>query len=324
MVEVIAVVERRQSRHKATPGGGGGGVWGKFGEKRAESQAERARLKQTASLKGGTTFGLSIHPYDGTDPQTVASATGTSIFDPVICEIAYRWFCPPGGLVLDPFAGGSVRGVVASKLGRRYVGVDLSAEQVAANEQQAHDICDDPLPEWVVGDSRDIAELVGDKADFILSCPPYADLEVYSDDPRDLSNLDYREFREAYAAIITAACGKLRNNRFACFVVGDVRDPDGFYRNFPGHTIQAFEDAGLRLYNEAILVTAAGTLPLRVTRGFVRSRKLGKTHQQVYIFCKGDPRVATEVVGEVEFGEIVTFDPGMPTSAVDAGQGEFI
>jgi DNA modification methylase len=48
-----------------------------------------------------------------------------------LCEIAYRWFCPPGGTVLDPFAGGSVRGIVAAKLGRRYFGVDLRAEQVA-------------------------------------------------------------------------------------------------------------------------------------------------------------------------------------------------
>lgn len=30
---------------------------------------------------------------------------------PVLCELAYRWFCLAGGLVLDPFAGGSVRGI---------------------------------------------------------------------------------------------------------------------------------------------------------------------------------------------------------------------
>ena len=33
----------------------------------------------------------------------------TSIFDPVLTEIAYRWFCPSGGKILDAFAGGSVR-----------------------------------------------------------------------------------------------------------------------------------------------------------------------------------------------------------------------
>lgn len=44
----------------------------------------------------------------------------TSIFDPVICELMYRWFCPIGGTKLDPFAGGSVRGIVAAYMGRQY------------------------------------------------------------------------------------------------------------------------------------------------------------------------------------------------------------
>lgn len=40
--------------------------------------------------------------------------TGTSVFDPVLCEIAYRWFSPKGGVILDPFAGGSIRLPVAA------------------------------------------------------------------------------------------------------------------------------------------------------------------------------------------------------------------
>lgn len=73
------------------------------------------------------------------------SDSGTSVFDPVLCELVYRWFSPAGGLVLDPFAGGSVRGVVAGVLGRRYAGLDLSAEQVLANETQVETIV--PVPE---------------------------------------------------------------------------------------------------------------------------------------------------------------------------------
>lgn len=230
--------------------------------------------------------------------------SGTSIFDPVLCEIAYRWFCPPNGVVLDPFAGGSVRGIVASRLGRRYVGVELRAEQVAANVAQLS-LAGDPAPEWRQGDSRDIARIAGDvEADLVFSCPPFWNLEVYSDDPNDLSTLPYSEFRSRYAQIIKASCERLKNDRFAVFVVGDVRDRDGFYVNFPGHTIDAFEAAGLRLYNDAVLVTAVGSLPIRAGKQFVASRKLGKTHQQVYVFAKGDPRKATEACGAVEFGEI--------------------
>jgi len=268
------------------------------------------------------TFVKGSRDPDELDPVSAAilevGSTGTSIFDPVLCEIAYRWFCPPSGAVLDPFAGGSVRGIVASKLGRAYTGVDLRAEQIDANRAQAADICDEPMPKWVCGDSREVMPALAQNGiapqfDFIFSCPPYADLEVYSDDPRDLSTLEYEEFRAAYAEIIAGACALLKDDRFACFVVGDVRDRKGFYRNFPRHTIEAFEAAGLRLYNEAILVTAVGSLPIRAGKQFAASRKLGKTHQQVYVFCKGDPRKATEAVGEVEFGEI--FDEQMPALA---------
>lgn len=447
---------------------------------------------------------------------TTQDATGTSIFDPVLCEIAYRWFCPPGGLVLDPFAGGSVRGIVAGYLGRRYLGIDLSERQIAANREQATRICSagkprdsvrvkvsaamarlpfngcDPeyirdvchasccqstthpsgtmisvlpeeeealrargatvadgmlqpvarrcpfkteehlcglhnttdkpfgciaspftlnenntliirnrytklkcfrdgkqlpafrafrasldlifgageaervcaeleggsgdftammpiasweklrandltkkgftsdgnsgggiqMPTWVVGDSRNIAELVppGTQADFIFSCPPYADLECYSDDPRDLSTMGYDEFLGVYREVIRETVALLAPDRFACFVVGDVREKGGggAYRGFPWHTVEAFEQAGLRLYNEAVLVTAAGSLPLRVKKQFTVARKLGKTHQNILVFVKGDPRRATEACGAVEFGE----GPAGDQEAEDEGWGE--
>jgi len=237
-------------------------------------------------------------------------AAGISIFDPVLTELAYRWFSPQGGTIIDPFAGGSVRGIVASKLGRQYVGVDLREEQVAANREQAMDICDDPMPVWHCGDSRKIGtSCVGVQADFIFSCPPYADLEVYSDDPLDLSTLSYPEFRAAYFEIIAQSCKLLKPDRFACFVVGEVRDKKtGSYYNFVGDTVEAFKAAGLAYYNEAILLTAIGSLPIRAGRTFSATRKLGKTHQNILVFVKGDARAATLACGEVEVE--VGFDLG--------------
>jgi hypothetical protein len=170
---------------------------------------------------------------------------------------------------------------------------------------QAEAICDEPMPDWRHGDSRELLTIAADvSADLVFSCPPYHSLEIYSDDPRDLSTMAYPEFRAAYEQIIADACKFLKPDRFACFVVGDVRDKHGCYRGFPWHTVEAFENAGLRLYNEAVLVTAAGSLPLRVGRRFEISRKFGKTHQNVLIFVQGDPKKATTAVGAVEFGEI--------------------
>lgn len=285
---------------------------------------------ETASLEGGLTWPTSIHPYDvtgkkrnaqfnasraaadqrsnlnGTSPLpdwatgtgTENMASGTSIFDPVLCELAYRWFCPAGGGVLDPFAGGSVRGIVATYLGLSYTGIDLRPEQVAANEHQAQQM--GLAPRWIVGDSRSLETLAPEPADLVFSCPPYFDLEQYSEDEADLSNAgDYAAFLEAYRAIIAAACARLRPDRFACFVVGEVRDGKGLYRGLVPDTIRAFEDAGLRLYNEAILVTAVGSLPIRVGAQFGRYRKLGKTHQNVLAFFNGDPRRIPDALGEV-------------------------
>ena len=231
--------------------------------------------------------------------------SGTSIFDPVLCELAYRWFSPARGVILDPFAGGSVRGLVAAKLGRQYVGSDLRKEQVEANRAQAEILGEgDPVPVWHCGDSRNIDKTCkGLQADFLFSCPPYADLEVYSDDPADLSTLAYEDFRAAYFDIIKRACGLLKQDRFAAFVVGEVRDKRGAYYDFVGDTVQAFREAGLDYYNEAILVTMVGSLPIRAGKQFSTSRKLGKTHQNLLVFCKGDPRKAVEACGDVEIGD---------------------
>lgn len=136
--------------------------------------------------------------------------------------------------------------------------------------------------------------------DFILTCPPYGDLEVYSDDPADISTMDYPAFIAAIGAIYGHAVAKLRDDRFACVVVGDFRDKHGFYRNFVSDTIAAMQAAGAKLYNEAILVTAIGSLSIRAGRQFAAGRKLGKTHQNVLVFCKGDPKKATAACGPVE------------------------
>lgn len=287
----------------AEPAGGGGGGWAEMNRQMAANRAKRlAAARAPGEIPGGMTFGA-MTMSDGAE-RTI---TGTSIFDPVLCELAYRWFCPPDGLVLDPFAGGSVRGIVAARLGRAYLGVDLSERQIEANRAQAKAILrsEEPQPAWRQGDSREIAKHAeGVEADFVFSCPPYADLERYSDDPADLSTLPYAEFQKALALIVEATCRFLKPDRFAAFVVGDARGPDGNYYGLPWDMVAAVEAAGLKLYNEAVLVTAAGSLPIRAAKQFEVSRKLGKTHQNVLVFVKGNPRAAALAIGAVEFGEI--------------------
>lgn len=241
----------------------------------------------------------SIHcPTTATNNAPLEDANFTSIFDPTLCECIYRWFTGDDSLIVDPFAGGSVRGIVAGMLGRRYWGCDLRQEQIDANEVQADDIAPAKRPTWVCGDALQVLDQAP-AADFIFSCPPYGNLEKYSDDPTDLSAMDDNAFDAAYRAIIAKAVARLRPDRFACFVVGDYRDRRGFYRNFVSLTIDAFQNAGAALYNEAILVTSVGSASMRVTKQFSSGRKFAKTHQNVLVFCKGDWRRAAAHCGNI-------------------------
>ena len=241
---------------------------------------------------------LSTNPRAAESTRKIAAVGDkATIFDPTLCELVYHWFCPRAGQIVDPFAGGSVRGIVAGLLGYRYHGIELRPEQVAANAEQLEQIAHGKPVTWVCGDAA--VELPNaPRADFVFSCPPYGDLERYSDDPRDLSSMTHAEFLRAYRDIISKAVARLKVDRFACFVVGDYRDKrSGNYRGFVADTVRAFSDAGSELYNDAVLVTAVGSLPLRVGKQFAAGRKLGKTHQNVLLFVKGDGRKAANACG---------------------------
>jgi DNA modification methylase len=277
-------------------------------------QSEVGRDKVMSSLESAYKIKVIASSNQKTKKEDISEIPAwatSSIFDPVLCEIVYRWFSLVGGIILDPFAGGSVRGIVASKLVRSYIGHELRPEQVDANRLQGDDLCGEEQypPVWICGDSRNIDKTCSDvNADMVFSCPPYADLERYSDDPKDLSTLVYSDFKEAYFEIIKKSCERLKMDSFACFVVGEVRDKKGNYINFVGDTIQAFLDAGLKYYNEAILVTSVCTLPIRAGRQFSIGRKLGKTHQNILVFVKGDGKKAAERCGDVEVDESMFAD----------------
>lgn len=256
------------------------------------------------------------HGKEGGSPTPFS---GTSIFDPVLCELAYRWFCPDGGSVFDPFAGGSVRGVVAGMLGRSYIGLDLRMEQVEANRAQAGRIFAEgqPAPRWAVADARELGAMPEiEPFDLLFTCPPYFDLERYSEDQRDLSAAkSYAAFLDDLGGILKAAVAKLKPNRFAALVLGEIRDKQsGFYRGLVPDAVGLMEEAGASFYNEAVLVTSVSSLPIRIGAQFGSYRKLGKCHQNLLVFFKGDWKKVPEILASTEWGDL-----GLPQTEGDPG-----
>ena len=117
--------------------------------------------------------------------------------------------------------------------GHNFTGIELRQEQVDINNRviEGRDL---PI-RYICDDGQNVAaHFSPDSQDMLFSCPPYYDLEVYSDKENDASNQDTYEgfigiLRNAFSKAITC----LKENRFAVIVVGDVRNKKtGGYYNF--------------------------------------------------------------------------------------------
>ena len=224
---------------------------------------------------------------------------GVSLLDPVLAECMVHWFAPSGkARIFDPFAGDTVFGYVAATKGHEFTGIELREEQANLNAQRVAG-----LPaKYICDDAQNVGKyFTPGSMDLLFSCPPYFDLEVYSSDERDASNQkDYEAFFKILDNAFAKAINCLKSNRFAVIVVGDIRDKDGFYRKFPDDVKSCFHANGMRLYNEIILVESLGTLPQRVAK-WMNNRKVGKCHQNVLVFYKGDTKKINRDFPSIEF-----------------------
>lgn len=209
----------------------------------------------------------------------------TSMFDPVLVELMYRWFCPKEGRILDPFGGEQTKGVVAGLMGYKYTGIELRPEQVDVNNEYTlryHDVA------YICGDSRKVIHCdLSLRYDFCLTSPPYFNLEEYSTKKEDLSGVKYQEFKSGLSMIFHGVHEKLKEDSFCVVKLGEVRDNNGVFYGLVPDFINMMKQIGFYYYNEIILINQSGSAALRAA-GNMKSRKVVKCHQNVLVFYKGD------------------------------------
>lgn len=200
-----------------------------------------------------------------------------SIFDPVLAEVICKWFGRPNCKVYDCFAGDTIFGHVSSKMGYQFTGIELREEQVANNIEHVkkHNL----NATYICDDGQNVLKHIPENSqDLLTSCPPYFNLEVYSDKENDASNQKtYEDFLKIIDNAYSNAIKCLKDNRFAVIVVGDIRDERGFYYDFPGDIKRIFKKNGMHLYNEIILVDPIGTAMMRCNN-LMSNRKTVKIH----------------------------------------------
>ena len=232
-------------------------------------------------------------PYKG----GVIRDKSISILDAVLAEIVNKWYGLDNCNTFDCFAGDTVFGYVSSYMGNSFTGIELRKEQVEINNERLNGF----NSRYICDDGRNILNHIDkDSQDLLFSCPPYFNLEVYSDLPNDASNQkNYDNFLEILNVAFTNALQCLKENRFAVITVGDIRDANGFYYGFIDDIKNIFKKNNVLLYNELILVQSVGNGALRAN-GYMKSRKVVKMHESILVFYKGDPKKIKDIYPKIE------------------------
>ena len=233
------------------------------------------------------------------DKQSIFTK-GVSVFDPVLSELSCKWFSPyNGGKIFDCFAGDCFKGLVFALCGYEFTGIELRQEQVDDNINACKKFENLNL-KYICDDGQNVDKyLEKESQDLLFSCPPYYNLEVYSDLPNDASNQkDYSDFLKILDNAYSKSIKILKDNRFAVIVVGNIRDKQGFYYNFINDIINIFNKNGMFLLNELILKEPINARRFSARKLF-KSRKIVKIHQNILVFYKGNPKKIKEIFPEV-------------------------
>lgn len=226
-------------------------------------------------------------------------AFAASIFNPMLAAQLVQAYSQPGDLIIDPFAGGGTRAVIAGLMERGYVGIDVRNDEVVRVNQRLDDL--GLMPGSLVS-TQDAAQVDWPgtlnatssgkrrKADMLLTCPPYWNLEVYSEDPADLSTKPtYQEFLDGIEQVAVQSKKGLKNGALAVWVVGEFRHPDnGELLDFPGDVARIHQRHGFWIYDRAVYTHANPQAFWRMGV-FDKTRKLIRVHEHILVMKYGSP-----------------------------------
>lgn len=176
-------------------------------------------------------------------------------FPEKLVEDFVRFFTKKEETVLDPFLGTGTTLTVARKLGRNGIGIELLEKYVNIAKERIRQLglneafngaTDQKI---IQGDATNLLEFDIPKIDYCLTSPPYWKMlrtsrggvksvakkrkeegldQYYSDDPRDLGNLQsYSDYIKSVSNVLFQVYKLLKEGGYITVVVQNVRTPEG-------------------------------------------------------------------------------------------------
>lgn len=219
----------------------------------------------------------------GDKMQLPGSKYSVSIFNPHLAQMILSAYCPTKAKIYDAFGGGGTRGFIATAMGHDYLGVEIRADEVERIQRQMDTL---GLHFTMVAEDSTKFAIQPEVFDFSYSCPPYYDLEVYSELEGDMSNADtYEDFLKMLAQSLVISYLGLKPGALCVWVVGNFRDKKGCLVHFNGDLARLGKEVGFDLWDELIFWGASGAAHQRAGQ-FEANRKSVRVHEYIVIFKK--------------------------------------
>ena len=141
-------------------------------------------------------------------------------FTQALAESVIAAATSPGDVVLDPFAGYGTTLLVAERMGRRAVGVELLPANVATILSRTSDSAT-----VVTGDARRLADHVSGPVDLVLTSPPYMTAVAHPENPLtgySTDDGDYLTYLAELGAVFAQVARVLRPGGHAVLNVANL------------------------------------------------------------------------------------------------------
>lgn len=197
-----------------------------------------------------------------------------SHFPAEVGAICFQLYLSECKKIFDPFAGWGERAADAREYGKEYTGFDISQTAI----EKASEVYG---VENTLADSRIDAIPVFDG---LITCPPYWNLESYSDCGIDAAP-SFQRFCDELGFIFRRCYDAAERGAVFCVTTGDWRD-NGNYFDLTYQTQKIFDGFGARVVDQVVL-SRLGVSKVKVM--IPQAVRLGytvKVHETLSVFAK--------------------------------------